>query len=442
MGKHNIEKFSLSYKILYYWVKAVHDSLYSTINIYNKYSPNNKPHMFALNHQNALMDAMATLYATSQIQVFLARSDIFKNPKTAAILYFLRVLPIYRIRDGFENLKNNDEVFNNSVRVLNTPCTLTILPEGNHAGYKRLRPLQKGFGRIAFMAMKKRPDYKQFYIVPIGLDYQNYEKFGTELTVNYGKPIEISEYYRIYTKNPTQGLNELRDRLSSELKKLIINIESERWYYLALKLTELNRIRSKLSNPKPETVYKQNIKLAEKISKFDTYDQTAINLEEKCQKLDQYLANNKLQPEEIADKNSLLVNIIKIILLTPPLILSIPAMIMLGWLFYTGKMIVNKKVKDPQFRTSVRYVIYAVISLPLIIIINIWTIFLFPWYIYVAAVIITAISWLLFLKIVPQTIRTCKKIKTGLLDLLGDKKTKSLISLRNEIFNEIEIINQ
>jgi len=29
----------------------------------------------------------------------------------ASILYFLKILPVYRIRDGFSSLRGNDEIF-------------------------------------------------------------------------------------------------------------------------------------------------------------------------------------------------------------------------------------------------------------------------------------------------------------------------------------------
>ena len=57
------------------------------------------------------MDALAVLFTHNGQPVFLARADIFKKKMIAAILYFLKILPVYRIRDGFSSLKANDEIF-------------------------------------------------------------------------------------------------------------------------------------------------------------------------------------------------------------------------------------------------------------------------------------------------------------------------------------------
>ena len=84
--------------------------------------------------------------------VFLARADIFKKKFIAAILYFLKILPVYRIRDGFSSLKGNDEIFTKTIDVLKNKNGLVILPEGDHSGFRRLRQLKKGICRVAFQS--------------------------------------------------------------------------------------------------------------------------------------------------------------------------------------------------------------------------------------------------------------------------------------------------
>ena len=64
-------------------------------------------------------------------------------------------MPVYRIQDGVDSLKNNETIFQQCVRILSSKNTLILLPEGNHSGYWRLRPLKKGLARIAFQAQKE-----------------------------------------------------------------------------------------------------------------------------------------------------------------------------------------------------------------------------------------------------------------------------------------------
>ena len=74
--------------------------------------------IFAPNHHNALMDALAVLFTIPRQMVFLARADIFRKGVFANILTFLKILPIYRIRDGYSALQPNSEIFNKTVEVL------------------------------------------------------------------------------------------------------------------------------------------------------------------------------------------------------------------------------------------------------------------------------------------------------------------------------------
>ena len=107
MSKKNIEKFDLFYEILRKYVDFWHNHIYyRKVIVYGRENIDHSAHnSFAPNHQNALMDALAVLFTNSTQMVFLARADIFKKKFIAAILYFLKILPVYRIRDGFSTLK-------------------------------------------------------------------------------------------------------------------------------------------------------------------------------------------------------------------------------------------------------------------------------------------------------------------------------------------------
>lgn len=170
---------------------------------------------------------MAVLCTTRHQPVFLARADIFKKKFVANILFFLKILPIYRIRDGYSNLKQFDETFDETLRVLQHKNGLVILPEGNHAGFRKLRQLKKGICRIAFQAEEAADFNLDIKIIPVGLEYSHYWFFRQVLTVVYGKPINVSEYYDEYRENQPQALSDLRDRLSVEMKKLMVHIEDE-----------------------------------------------------------------------------------------------------------------------------------------------------------------------------------------------------------------------
>lgn len=231
MGRKNIEKFSLGYFFLKVYGRMMHYFYYGRLRVRGKDNlPYSEPMIFAPNHQNALMDALAVLYTIPRQMVFLARADIFRKGILTSLLTFLKILPIYRIRDGYSALQSNSEVFDKTIDVLKHLRPLVILPEGSHEGSRRLRPLKKGIARIAFQA-EEACDFKLgINIVPVGLDYSRYEKSGSELLVQYGMPIRVSDYVELYKENPAKAVNALIQELKSRISDLMIDIRIEEHY--------------------------------------------------------------------------------------------------------------------------------------------------------------------------------------------------------------------
>ena len=107
----------------------------------------------AANHTNTLMDALVLLCINHEKKVFIARGDIFKKPFIAKIMYFLRILPIYRIRDGFKSVKdNNAEIIDKAADVIRDEVKLFLYPEATHRTKHSLRQLSKGIFHIALKA--------------------------------------------------------------------------------------------------------------------------------------------------------------------------------------------------------------------------------------------------------------------------------------------------
>ena len=213
--KKSIDEWSLKYWLLQQYAGFVYRLYFRKLESVNRSNiPRNAPVILASNHQNALIDALAFVFDAGYQPVFLTRADIFKGKFMIGLLTFLNMLPIFRIRDGIENVRKNDEVFEKSLRILHNKLNpLCLFPEGNHGDKRRLRPLVKGIFRIALMAQETYGDKPAVKIVPVGFDYSHYQKFRSTLFINYGKPIEISEFYPVWKNNPVDAINQLRDRL-------------------------------------------------------------------------------------------------------------------------------------------------------------------------------------------------------------------------------------
>jgi 1-acyl-sn-glycerol-3-phosphate acyltransferase len=405
MGKHNIEKKSFGYSLLYKFVCFWHNIVYyRSITIINKHNiPEEGRVIFTPNHQNALMDALALLFNIQRQLVFVARADIFKNKKIAAILYFLKILPIYRIRDGYDSLKNNKETFDKTADVLKEGNGLVILPEGNHAGSHRLRPLKKGFARIAFQTEEFHNFDLNIKIVPTGIDYGNYYKMRDKLLLNFGPPISISDYKALYSKNKPQALNKIREDLSRAISNVMIDIKSATFYSTYQNLREIYSTKYTLDlgykNTKQPNLFLAEKKLIEKIEAFEAKDPSGFErLHKNTGKFISGIKKAKLSVDFFSKKSG---NLLMLIVKTLGLALLLPIYLysfILNLIPFQITMASPKIVKDPQFASSFK-IIVSWLMFPLFYIMEtaiITNVFNLPieWYYFVASQIIAAIvAW-------------------------------------------------
>ncbi len=225
------EKWSLGYYLLKTYVQIVDWFIYKKIIITGEENiPKNKPIVFAPNHQNALSDPMAILLNTKFQPVWLARADIFKNKTAAAILRFLKIMPVYRMRDGKENLSKNDETFTNSIKVLENNSALGLFPEAAHTGRRQMIQHKKAVPRIVFMAEENSKEKLDIQIIPTGIYYSSYWKFNRTLIVNFGEPIAVNDFMDEYKKNPGTATLLLRDKICESLVPLVMEISSKKYY--------------------------------------------------------------------------------------------------------------------------------------------------------------------------------------------------------------------
>ena len=244
-----IDRRSIAYTLIYSYVSTVFSQFYRKFEVHGLENiPKDAPVIFTPNHQNALMDALIVLFSSPGDTVFLARADLFRKKFLARVLNTLKILPVFRIRDGVEELGKNQEIFDITVGVLHRKHQLCLMPEGNHGDHRRLRNLGKGVFRIAFSAQEKMKSEPYVKIVPVGLDFSDYIKHNQDLHIYYGKPIEVSDYWETFEESGPRGLNQLKKRLEDELKPVMIHIGTEEFYdtYLGLRTIFNERMRERM----------------------------------------------------------------------------------------------------------------------------------------------------------------------------------------------------
>lgn len=358
-------------------VKPCHRMYYRRYHILHKERiPEKGPVIFVMNHQNALMDAMVIVCGQKRQAVFVARADIFKKPLIRSILFFLRILPIFRKRDGGNSQEENQDTFEVVYKILDSGTPFAMMPEGNHGAFRRLRMLQKGVFRIAMEAQKEHAQQPWIKIMPVGIHYQNTNKYYKDLTVQFGQPIDVSEYYALYLENPAKAFSVLQDVLTDAMKSNMINIESEAFYDGIDKARNLfgREVTGAmgLSPKKAEDRLQGEQRMVNRLSAMEATDLPA--LQAICHDVETFSAllkklrlHQKTFREQPACLGILFFQILWMLVLSPV------------WLFgaairfipYTLAEKSTKTIKDKQFISSVRYVVgmlaYAVFNLLLVI---------------------------------------------------------------------------
>ncbi len=181
--------------------------------------PKEAPYIIAPNHQSAFLDAVLMGTYHKKPISFLTRSDVFVQPFTK-VLDKLNMMPVYRIRDGYEKLSKNEEVFARCRDILASGNPVLIFPEGNMGRGHFLRPLTKGTSRMALQSQLAIQN--DLYILPVGINYFHHERARYKCIVNYGPPILVRDYLGAYQSHKAKALISLRDELSSRIKELLL----------------------------------------------------------------------------------------------------------------------------------------------------------------------------------------------------------------------------
>jgi 1-acyl-sn-glycerol-3-phosphate acyltransferase len=329
--------------------------------------------IYSPNHTGTLMDALVILSMNRKPKVFLARADIFKNPVLAKMFRFFKIMPIMRMRDGFEEVKKNNKTIEAAVDVLNDRVPLCIFPEGTHQTKHSLLPLSKGIFRIALQAKELMPD-TPLYIVPMGIRYGSFFRFRASARVIVGNPINVGEFIaQNEGKTPQELMNMMKKCLEERMKESIFYIPNNEDYDAVKEICA--------------TVSEEQIKRLDKKARKDKAVLTNVNnmavkhietLKEKDPEAAGKLialANEALKRRKekgislksVAQQSSLLQTILKLLML----LVTLPYTLIASVFVLPVTVLCNticKKFKDKAFYNSVRYLMNLLIW-PLLMII-------------------------------------------------------------------------
>ena len=344
--------------------------------------------IFAPNHTGALMDALVILAMDRRPKVFVMRADLFKNKKLAKVFTFCKIMPIMRMRDGFDEVKKNNETIEKAVEVLRDKVPFCIFPEGTHQTKYSTLPLAKGIFRIALQAHDLMPDMP-LYIVPVGVRYGSFFRFRSSARVQIGNPINIGEFIAEHGEYTTQEqMNHMRDCLQQRMQESIFYIPNDEDYdatyeicaavvrkqehhlindeeYGKLRGIDAHFAANNMTVKHLGYLKKANPELATRLVKLG-------NEASEIRKADQ------ISLKSVSVKYPLLSRILKILFMLVVLPYSLVAALFNSPILLACNLIF-KMFKDQAFRNSVRYVMNLVVWPILLIVYATFAFIYMPW---------------------------------------------------------------
>ena len=309
--------------------------------------------IFAINHPTAFSDSFMHMVFSRFDCYFLLRGDFFKVSKF--VLWFMnaiRLVPVYRQRDGFSALRQNQELFELFYQLVHEKKSISIMVEGSHDYHKRLRLVQRGTAKIAFGTYEKYGD-TDIKIVPIGLTYSDVAQPRGTVNIKIEHPILLTDYLELYQLNARKAENAITAEIAKRIKNCLVHVEQESDDLLVDCLLTLHRNDSQLKRFPPFSkrgdFLAREMKIAEVVNQMNPADKSI--LQQQTETYFDQLKTQKITDVGVAEANHNLWSHLFLLLLGLPFFL-------IGYLTsapiaYLAQQFTKKRIKKKEFIYSV-----------------------------------------------------------------------------------------
>ena len=130
------------------------------------------------------------------------------------------MLPIYRPSEGIENLSENYKTFDTCIELFKQGQIVLIFSEGLCVNEWHLRSLKKGTARLAYKCQQENIPLK---ILPVGINYSSFKRFGKNLFVNLGTIFTANDFDKDLSDGAWNQV--FNSKLEQELRPLVFEIE-------------------------------------------------------------------------------------------------------------------------------------------------------------------------------------------------------------------------
>lgn len=280
----------------------------------------------------------------SDTELIIRKEFNRKNPKVEKLL---TEGTSFKIADKIDQ----QEVYNQVFQHLSHGHCIGIFPEGGSHDRTSLLPLKAGVGIMALGAMAEHPGLN-VKIVPCGMNYFHAHKFRSRAVVEFGDPIEVNaelvKQYQHPEKN-REAVKTLLDEIQDGLKAVTVQCDS----YETLMIVQASRrlYQGNFVQRLPlHLVNEFNRRIVKGYERYQD-NQRIIDLKEKILKYNQllkdhHLADHTVETAEINILRNICILIYRGFNVFLLFILALPGTFLFSPVFFTAKLISDKKQKE------------------------------------------------------------------------------------------------
>lgn len=185
--------------------------------------PATGPLLVAVNHPNALVDALLAGTSLPRRLTLTAKATLTDHPAVGALFRVLGVVPLRRAADerargAAAEASRNEEAFAALLDALAAGHAVLLFPEGRSHSEPAVAPLKSGLARIALQARDAR-GITGVTIVPVGLVFERKWEPRSRVLVQVGAPLALDEWRG-------GGPAELTAEVDARLRAVTLNFES------------------------------------------------------------------------------------------------------------------------------------------------------------------------------------------------------------------------
>jgi hypothetical protein len=271
---------------------------------------------------------------------FLTRAKAFNPPIMGWYLRSLNMLPVYRVRDGFSSVQKNNAIFDLCYDYLKNQESVLVFAEANHNLKRRIRPLSKGFTRIAFGAEEKYDWDLDIQIVPVGVNYSSHREGRNHVHIKFGECIPVSKFKQAYVEDENEASMQMKEEVSDAMKKLVFHVENlEEYSVHKILWDELEPVNNIITDPDISNA---------RIQKTSTH--LTPELIEEAKELDKLADKHNVSLKDVAIGKQIGA---KDILLSPLHFFSFVNNLIP---YQPIKYLISKVIKDHAFDASIKYI--------------------------------------------------------------------------------------